>query len=219
MAGLRELSNQSRTITLEDLLRSMDFMRGFIPTSRRSVTELKPEQAPGYEPRLRINIRKSAIFRPREKPGRRRAALLLLFLVNGLSLLASLRILSAKAETRLRELQKLRMELVRYQPESEDILRRIAELKNQHEQKTVRREFDPYALMAEINLNLTGAWIRSLTIDEDQFTLEAEGTDSIGVLQGLEQSGCFYGVTLHQAFPSTFRGERFSISGRIYHGE
>jgi hypothetical protein len=36
-------------------LRSMDFMRGFITTILESFTELKPEQTPWYELRLRIN--------------------------------------------------------------------------------------------------------------------------------------------------------------------
>jgi hypothetical protein len=46
-------------------LRSMDFMRGFIPISRLGVRELKPEQAPGYEPKLDLQF--DAILRCTDK--------------------------------------------------------------------------------------------------------------------------------------------------------
>jgi cell division protein FtsB len=187
---LREMSAQDRFIALEDL----------IPA---------------------INVRKSAIFKPKRNTERRRTAmaLTLLFLLAGnATLLGSLKALSAKAETQLEGLQKAWAEMTQYKPEAEKLTREIAEFKTADAAALAFRDTDPYVLLGEIHSRLSGAWIRSLVIEETRFSLEAEGTDSIAIVQGLGQSGFFYNVTLSQASPSAIQGERFTITGRIKHG-
>jgi hypothetical protein len=168
-----------------------------------------------------INVKKSAIFRPERKKEQRRTAMalaLLFLLAGGGMLLGSLKNLSAKAETNLEALRKARTELTQYESEAERLIREIAAFKTADAAAAAFRDTGPYALLSEIHSRLSGAWVLSLVIEEERFSLEAEGTDSIAVVQGLGESGVFYNVALGQASPSAERGERFTITGRIRHG-
>ena len=68
-----------------------------------------------------------------------------------------------------------------------------------------------------LHQGLEAAWVRSLTIEANHFNLEAEGADSIRVLENLRQAARFFAVTFHQAVPSPIRGDHFTISGRFHH--
>ncbi|MDR1949204.1 MAG: hypothetical protein LBQ38_07420 [Spirochaetaceae bacterium] len=78
-------------------------------------------------------------------------------------------------------------------------------------------EQDYYRLIAALGSCLNGAWIRSLSLGEAGFSLDAEGADALGVVRALGRSPFFSGIILRQASPSKIRGEQFVISGSIVH--
>jgi hypothetical protein len=73
---------------------------------------------------------------------------------------------------------------------------------------------DPYGIIAGIQGCLSGGWIRSLVIQGENFDLEAEGADSIAVLQSLQATGFFGELSLRRASESPVSGDLFLISGR-----
>jgi hypothetical protein len=166
-----------------------------------------------------LNVKRAAIFKPRGKPGRRSGAATVLLLLNSISVLFSLRMLTGKAEANLAKLEGMHREMVRYQPEATAILREIGELRERAAVAAVPEKQDTYALIAEIQSRLAGAWVRSFSLQKDRFSLDAEGADSLGVLEGLRGSPYLYDIVLHQAAPSSLRGESFSISGSVRHGK
>lgn len=168
----------------------------------------------------KLNIKKASVFgRTAKKPLRFIAALLLPAAC--FFLLSAFRSFGVSAGKELKILEAQKSEYLRNKEETERLLSEIAERKSLIEKNAVRAGsgLEVYAVIGEIHSRLAGAWVRSLSIDGDRFTLEAEGADSIVVLRGLEQAGCFHNLALHQAFPSEQRGERFTISGRIYHAK
>jgi hypothetical protein len=175
----------------------------------------------GFEKTLhKLKIKKVSVFRkPAGKPLRFLAAPLLTAAC--FFLLSAFRNFGAGLGNELKALEVQKAEYLRNREETERLLGEISERKSREEMNTERTvgAIEVYTVIGEINSRLAGAWVRSLSIDGDRFTLEAEGADSIAVLRGLEQSGRFYNLALHQAFPSELRGERFGISGRVYHEE
>jgi hypothetical protein len=55
-----------------------------------------------------------------------------------------------------------------------------------------------------------------LLIQENTFTLEAEGPDALMVLRALGESADFEEPSLRQVLPSPNGGELFTLSGRIW---
>jgi hypothetical protein len=169
-----------------------------------------------------INIKKSSIFgASAKKPEGFRSFIILLLLASLFLLFGIFRNFGARARHELQILESVKTEKLRNKSEAEKILEEIAAHEKIKEKDAASNgdEAGIYTVIEEIHACLAGAWVRSLNIDEDRFSLEAEGADSVTVLQGLEKAGCFYNAVLHQAFPSAFRGERFSISGRIHRGK
>jgi hypothetical protein len=168
----------------------------------------------------KLNTKKASVFgKAAKKPIRFLAALLLPAAC--FFLLSAFRSFGVSAGNELKILEVQKAEYLRNKEETERLLNEIAEQKSLIEMNAVRTGggIEVYAVIGEIHSRLAGAWVRSLAVDGDRFTLEAEGADSIVVLRGLEQAGCFYNLALHQALPSESRGEQFTISGRIYHGK
>ncbi|GHV80724.1 hypothetical protein AGMMS49944_25150 [Spirochaetia bacterium] len=119
-----------------------------------------------------------------------------------------------KTNRELYRLKGYRQEQAQRRKEAERLEGEITELvSRQRGIKDTQR--NPYGILSQIQSCLKEAWIKSLVLQGDTFNLEAEGGDSIGVLQSLQGSGYFSGVTLHQASPSNTSGEQFTISGRI----
>jgi hypothetical protein len=183
-----------------------------------------------------LNVKKAAIFKPQGKTGRQsRAASITsktsatsiisilsitgLLLLNSISVMLSLRILSEKAGANLAELEGMHREMVRYQPEAESLLREIGELREREAAPAAPEKQNPYTIIAEIQSRLAGAWVRSFSLQEDRFSLDAEGADSLRVLENLRDSPYLSDIVLHQAAPSALRGELFSISGGVRHGK
>jgi hypothetical protein len=151
--------------------------------------------------------------RSRSLARRRRSTAALLFL-SGISLLLSLR--DAAEQTRLelsrteRQARERRQTLDRAQALEKEIAAILAD----SGAKEGSEGIDPYGIIDELRGCLSGGWIRSLVIQGDTFDFEAEGADSIGVLQSLQESGRFSGLSLRRASLSPIAGDRFAISGK-----
>lgn len=136
-----------------------------------------------------------------------------------LNLFAAAAFLDRLAVTREHELEPLKRE---YEAKRNEIERAEA-LRGQIER--IERELgtagrlspDPYSVIAELNARLKGSWLRSLTIRDGSFQIEAEGGDALAVLATLRASPLFANVSLKQAVPSESRGELFSITGEVRH--
>jgi hypothetical protein len=151
--------------------------------------------------------------RARSLARRKRSVAALLFL-SGVSLLLSLR--GAAEQTRL---ELSRME--RQERERRETLDRARALENEiaailadRGMKDQQERIDPYGIIAGIQSCLSGGWIRSLVIQGGNFDLEAEGADSIGVLQSLQRSGRFGELSLRRSSSSPISGDQFAISGK-----
>jgi len=78
---------------------------------------------------------------------------------------------------------------------------------------------DLYGLLSELAVVIgDAARVRSLSVRDDTFRLDAAGSDPLRLMQGFEASGVFTGLELSQVVPEPgSRREGFSISG-VYHG-
>jgi hypothetical protein len=137
-----------------------------------------------------------------------------LLLLNCVSLLVSLHIVSGRTRLELSRLEKQEQEQRQALDRAKALEREIAELPAKGRAENPGGEADPYAIIAGLQRCLSGGWIQSLVIQGDNFDLEAEGADSIAVLQSLQQSGAFSELTLRRASESPVAGDQFLISGK-----
>lgn len=156
-------------------------------------------------------IRKNAIFKP--VSNRSRWFILAALVIHGLSLLCSLEILRVKAERYQGLLRDSYQERMERHAEFQRRLDRIAALEKAASALPERQRTGPYELIAEIQSQLQGGWIRGITIGEDRFDLEAEGSDAAEMASALGRSRLCSSITVHEVVPSTVAGDRFTISG------
>ncbi|MDR1910120.1 MAG: hypothetical protein LBQ35_09440, partial [Spirochaetaceae bacterium] len=76
-----------------------------------------------------------------------------------------------------------------------------------------------YGIIAGLCRVLPDCRIRSLSIRGGRFSLEAEGQDSLAAAAALADSPLFSGITLSGTSPAEGRGEVFTLSGALRHGE
>jgi hypothetical protein len=171
---------------------------------------------------LKGNLKKLGIFndsRRRRLERQRRIAWALLAL-NCLSLLFSLRVISGRTRLELSRLEKQAKEQRQTLEQAKALEKEIAELLSNGGGANQVERPDPYGIIAGLQRSLSGGWIRSLVIQGENFDLEAEGTDSIEVLQSLQSSGLFGELSLRRASNSPIAGDLFIISGRAaLHGK
>lgn len=136
-----------------------------------------------------------------------------LLILNCLSLLFSLHILSGRTRLELSRLEQQEREQRQILDRAEALESAIAELAGGTAKDQGLRA-DPYGIIASLQRCLSGGWIKSLVIQGDNFDLEAEGADSIGVAQSLQASGRFSELSLRRASKSPLAGDQFTISGR-----
>lgn len=103
--------------------------------------------------------------------------------------------------------------------EQERIIDQISALETTINERNESKRPSMYNVLSNIASSLGNAWIRSLVIRGNGFQIEAEGIDSIAAYKSISAMPGFSSVTLHQAIPSTNRGEIFSISGIINNGK
>jgi hypothetical protein len=140
-----------------------------------------------------------------------------LLVLNCASLAFSLWLISSGRTEEMSRLQNIRAEQIGYKKEAERLEKEIAEINNRRTMTRTNRGPAIYEIISEIDSCLSNARIQNLIIQPDSFSLEAEGTDSIGVFRALGGSNYFYDITLRQAAPSQTGGEQFSIAGKINH--
>lgn len=100
--------------------------------------------------------------------------------------------------------------------EAEAARSRIADLEAAAALAAAARPADAYGLLAAVAEGLgPDAWVRSLSVADGSFQVEAEGGDSLRALERLQADPRLQDVKLHQAVPSPLRGEIFSVSGRL----
>jgi hypothetical protein len=145
---------------------------------------------------------------------RSRRSIKVLAAFNCVSMFLSLHLASTEIKPGHSRLEKYYHEQSRRQDKAEELEREIKELLSRQTGENQDQGYNSYEIISQIRNCLSGAWIKSLVIQDRNFTIEAEGTDSIGVLQSLQASGYFSGLTVHQARQSKNSGEQFTISGR-----
>jgi hypothetical protein len=146
---------------------------------------------------------------------RSRRSLKVLAAFNCISMFLSLHLASAEIKLGHSRLEKYYHEQSRRQDKAEGLEREIKDLLSRQTRENQDRGYNSYEIISQIRNCLSGTWIKSLVIQDRNFTIEAEGTDSIGALQSLQASGYFSGLTVHHAQPSNNSGEQFTISGRV----
>lgn len=163
----------------------------------------------------KLNLKKEALYRPGAKPipPHHRFFILLLILLNLGSLFFSLEKLSAQNGRVLAGLENALAEQRAAGEEAETLRREIAAYSAPG---ASRRGQGIYGIVAALRESLGEARIRSLLIQENTFTLEAEGPDALMVLRALGESADFEEPSLRQALPSPNGGELFTLSGRIW---
>jgi cell division protein FtsB len=165
-----------------------------------------------------VNIKKRRIFY-RSGEGQRinhRLIISALIILNGASLVISLRLVSSRMAEEGARLQNIHREQMAYKKEAEKLKKEIAEMEGRLSNSTDQGH-TIYEIISEIDACLSKARIQNLIIQQGTFNLEAEGEDSIGVFRALEGSHYFSDISLHQAAPSKTGGEQFSISGKVNH--
>jgi hypothetical protein len=137
-----------------------------------------------------------------------------LLLLNCASLLISLHTVAGRTKLELSQLEQQEREQGQILDRAKALENEIVELLARDKADNPGRGADPYAIIAGLQRCLSGGWIKSLVIQGDTFDLEAEGADSIVVLQSLRQSGAFNELSLRRASPSPLVGDQFLISGK-----
>ncbi|MDR3124249.1 MAG: hypothetical protein LBU16_10805 [Treponema sp.] len=164
----------------------------------------------------RGNLKRLGIFNGsrRRSLERQRKSAGALLLLNCVSLLLSLRSVSGRTKLELAQLEQQEKEQRQTLERAKTLENEIAELLARRGEKRQDGRTDPYGIIAGLRNCLSGGWIKSLVIQGDKFDLEAEGADSIGVLQSLQTSGRFSELSLRRASKSPIAGDQFTISGR-----
>jgi hypothetical protein len=151
--------------------------------------------------------------RSRSLERQKRSAVALLFL-RGVSLLLSLRGAAEQTRLELAQVEKQERERRETLDRATALENEIAAMLTNREAGDRRAWLDPYGVIDNIQGCLSGGWIRSLVIQGGNFELEAEGADSIGVLQSLQRSGRFGELSLRRSSSSSISGDQFAISGK-----
>jgi hypothetical protein len=146
---------------------------------------------------------------------RSRRSIKVLTVLNCVSLFFSLHLVSTEIKLEHSRLENYYHEQSRRKNKAEVLEKEIKELLSRQTRENQDQGYNPYEIISQIRNCLSGAWIKSMVIQDKNFNIEAEGTDSIGVLQSLQTSGYFNELTVHQAQPSKNLGEQFTISGRV----
>ena len=137
-----------------------------------------------------------------------------LLLLNCVSLLLSLHIVSGRTKLELSRIEKQEKEQRQALDRAGALESEIAEILASCAEANQGGRTDPYGIIAALQRCLSGGWIRSLVIQGENFDLEAEGADAIGVLQSLQTSGRFSELSLLRAANSPIAWDQFFISGR-----
>jgi hypothetical protein len=137
-----------------------------------------------------------------------------LLLLSGVSLLLSLRGVAEQTRLELSQIEKQGKERREILDRAAALESEIAEMLASSEAEDRHAKIDPYGVIDGIRSCLSGGWIRSLVIQGSNFELEAEGADSIGVLQSLQRSGRFGELSLRRSSSSPISGDQFAISGK-----
>jgi hypothetical protein len=166
-----------------------------------------------------VNIKKERIFGTPKKPG---AGLLFLpALLAAVLLLSVMRGSLTRLENIQADLARSAAEETKRRERGETLALEIYRLESAEGQAAdSEAQTGAYGVIAELYRRLyeggrLRCGIRSLTIRDDRFSMEAEGQDSLGVLASLENSPLFSNVTLHQTRQEAGAGEVFSLSGSI----
>jgi hypothetical protein len=164
---------------------------------------------------LRGKLKRLSIFNDsrRRSLARQKKITGALLLLNGVSLLLSLHIVSGRTKLELSRLEQQEREQRQSLDRAKALESALAELEGGRAEDQGGRA-DPYGVIAGLQRCLSGGWIKSLVIQGNAFDLEAEGADSIGVLQSLQASGRFSGLSLRRASKSPIAGDQFAISGK-----
>ncbi|MFP3042358.1 hypothetical protein LQZ19_11135 [Treponema primitia] len=166
---------------------------------------------------IKTKIKKLGVFSDSKGRSltRRKRNIKLLAAFNCISILISLQLVSTIKNMELSRFENYYLEQNRRQDEVKKLEEEIKELLSHQTQRNRAQDFYPYGIISKIRDCLPGTWIKSLVIQEENFNLEAEGPDSIGVLQLMQASGYFNGLTIRQASPSKNSMEQFTISGKV----
>jgi hypothetical protein len=151
--------------------------------------------------------------RARSLARRKRSAAALL-LLSGVSLLLSLRGAAEQTRLELSQIERQEQERRETLDRAKALESEIAAILANRGAEDQHTRIDPYGVIAGIRSCLSGGWIRSLVIQGGNFDLEAEGADSIGVLQSLQGSGHFGDLSLRRSSRSPVSGDQFAISGK-----
>jgi hypothetical protein len=151
--------------------------------------------------------------RARSLARRKRSAAALL-LLSGVSLLLSLRGAAEQTGLELSQMKRQERERRETLDRAKALENEIAAMLAERGAEDQQERIDPYGIVAGIQSCLSGGWIRSLVIQGGNFDLEAEGADSIGVLQSLQGSGRFGELSLRRSSSSPISGDQFAISGK-----
>ncbi|MDR1250207.1 MAG: hypothetical protein LBK63_13010 [Treponema sp.] len=144
---------------------------------------------------------------------RKRSTAALLFL-SAVSLLLSLRGAAEQTRQELSRLEQQGRERRQTLDRTQALENEIAAILADREAKGRRTGIDPYGIIDGIRSCLSEGWIKSLVIQGGDFDFEAEGADSIGVLQSLQRSGRFSELSLRRSSASPIAGDQFVISGK-----
>jgi hypothetical protein len=150
----------------------------------------------------------------RRSLGRQKRSAGALLILCFISLLLSLRGVSERTKQELSRIETQAREQQRVLDRAKALENEIAELLTNNGTNNRAERADPYGIIAGLQSCLSGGWIQSLVIQGDNFDLEAEGADAIGVLQSLQTSGRFSELSLRRAASSPLAGDQFAISGR-----
>jgi hypothetical protein len=136
-----------------------------------------------------------------------------LLVLNGVFLALVLCFVSSRLDLKLEALQKVQQEQQACQEEERRLGKEIAGLRSRLPERSI------YEVISEIQSSLPRGWIRSLTIQDEDLSLEAEGTDSLSTFNNLQNSPCFSDLLIQHAAPSAIEGERFTIFGKVCYGK
>jgi hypothetical protein len=132
-----------------------------------------------------------------------------LIVLNGVFLALALSFAASKLNLRLQSLQKVQEEQKTYQEEGRRLEKEISGLRSR------LPDLSMYELLSEIQSSIPNGRIRSLTIQDGDLSLEAEGTDSLSAFNNLQNSSYFSDLLIQQAVPSAHNEERFTVSGKV----